>query len=624
MFFIVFLVFCGHSTVPAETIVVDDSTPSLTIGPQVEFLEDTSGTYGIYDVLAKPESDWENCSSETINFGYTNSAYWLKLSFKNIRNAPVRRLIEIAYPVLDYIDLFYTKRQKVNKSFKMGDKYPFEKRGIKHRNYIIPLELKPYETTDLVIRVQTNSSMQIPIFMETEYELLEKSQSRLLEFGFYYGIMLVMAVYNLFVFISVREKTYLYYVVYVSAMCLFVASLNGISYQYIWPSSIWWNDQTIIVSLAGVLLFALLFSRNFLNLAASSPRVDRLAGHMILYHFIFLIISFNIQYRYAIILVIVNSVIVIFSIFCIGIYRLKKNSLSAKFFLTAWGALFFGGLILAFNKLGFLARNAFTENALQFGSAAEVVLLSIALAERLNSEKKERYEAQQISLENEKRANSAQNKSLQHEKEAREAHELALLTQKKANETLEKNVYLRTKELEQANAKLKDLSITDGLTKLNNRRYFNEIYPNEFMRAFREKTPLSFLIIDIDHFKQFNDQFGHLTGDDCLKTVAQAIKSRLQRDNDFIARYGGEEFCVLLPNTKEEGAVRVAESIREHIQDLLFQVNGEKIQITVSIGISTEIPVDKSEANRLLSMADKALYQSKADGRNRITLHKNA
>ncbi len=621
IFLIIFLIFCSFSSGFGEVVAINGSTPSLEIGKQAKFFEDTSTKIGISDVLSQPKSLWKNGDNATINFGYTESAYWLKISFENIRNKPVKRLIEIAYPVLDYIDVYFTKNKVVNKLIKMGDKYPFTNRIVKHRNFVFSLELKPHETTDLIIRVQTSSSMQIPIFMEKEFVFLEKSQSRLLELGIYYGTMIVMAIYNLFVFISVRERSYLYYVFYVSAMCLFLASLNGISYQFLWPGSIWWNDQAIVVSLAGVNLFALLFARHFLDLPPSSHRLDKFCEYIILYSFVSLVAAFMIPYKYAIFYIIINAIVMIFAIFCIGVYRLKNKYSPAMFFLTAWAAIFVGGMTLAFNKLGILTRNGFTENAIQFGSAAEVVLLSFALANRLSTEKKERYEAQHISLENEKLANIAQKKSLQHEKEAREAHELALSTQKKANETLEQNVYLRTKELEHANTKLKELSITDSLTKLNNRRYFNEIYNNEFVRAFRDKTPLSFLIIDIDHFKSFNDKYGHITGDDCLTTVAQAIKSRLQRDNDFIARYGGEEFCVLLPNTKEEGAFRVAESIRKYIENLSFKVDEKRVQITVSIGVSTETPENKQEANRLLSMADKALYQSKKKGRNLVTLY---
>lgn len=604
------VIFCWSSSTFAGVVALDTKSPTTAIGRDAVFFEDPSGELSIKDVMSIPDVSWQACQTEANNFGYTTSAYWFRVAFSNRLSTPAQRFVEIAYPVLDHINVYFIKKSEVTANLRLGDKYPFKDRVIQHRNFIFPVKLNPDSAVDIYIRVKTSSSMQIPLFIKTDYDILEESQSRLLEFGLYYGTMIVMAIYNLFVFISVRERSYLYYVIYVSAMCTFIASINGISYQFLWPNSIWWNDQAIIVSLSAVILFALLFSRHFLDLPASSPRLDKFCEYAILYGSVFLLFSLHIPYRYAIILVILNSMLQIVLTFCIGLYRLKQRYSAAKFFLSAWAAIFAGGIILALNKLGILPRNGFTENAVQFGSAAEVILLSFALADRLNTEKTNRYQAQQ--------------NALKHEKEAREAHELALMTQKKANETLELNVSIRTKELEEANTKLKELSITDGLTKLNNRRYFNEIYNSEFLRAFREKNPLSFLIIDIDHFKQFNDTYGHITGDECLTTVAQAIKSQLQRDNDFIARYGGEEFCILLPNTVAEGAYNVAEGIRKHIEALSFTADKNEIKITVSIGVATEVPASKEEANNLLSKADKALYQSKAQGRNMVTLYSDA
>jgi diguanylate cyclase (GGDEF)-like protein len=273
------------------------------------------------------------------------------------------------------------------------------------------------------------------------------------------------------------------------------------------------------------------------------------------------------------------------------------------------------------NKLGVVVRNGLTENALQIGSAMEILLLSFALADRLSREKKERYNAQRSALKNEKLARSAQAKALKHEIQARLAQEEALLVQKKANENLENSVRVRTRELEMVNSRLRELSTTDGLTGLKNRRYFNEIYYKEYNRSVRDNTPLSFLIMDIDHFKRINDTFGHLVGYECLKVVAVAIQRQLLRDNDFLARYGGEEFCVLLTNTPSEGAIQVAENIRCCVERLRMKKNGISIPLTISIGVASETPDLKINAESLLSHADSALYQSKSNGRNRVTLY---
>jgi diguanylate cyclase (GGDEF)-like protein len=126
--------------------------------------------------------------------------------------------------------------------------------------------------------------------------------------------------------------------------------------------------------------------------------------------------------------------------------------------------------------------------------------------------------------------------------------------------------------------------------------------------------------MDIDHFKRINDCYGHLVGDECLKEVAQTIQDQLLRENDFLSRYGGEEFCVLLTNTPEDGAFQVAENIRLCVESLQVVKGGMTIPITISIGVATEIPVHKKNAETLLNRADEALYQSKSLGRNRVSI----
>jgi len=176
--------------------------------------------------------------------------------------------------------------------------------------------------------------------------------------------------------------------------------------------------------------------------------------------------------------------------------------------------------------------------------------------------------------------------------------------------------------LEKANRKLQRLSVLDDLTQVANRRRFDETLNEEWQRLSRDRAPLSLIFCDIDNFKLYNDTYGHQAGDDCLRAVADTISANCQRPGDFVARYGGEEFIVILPNTAAEGAVHLAEDIREEIERLKIPHMRSQASryITLSLGISCIFPSADVTSESLIGAADKALYEAKKQGKNRTVL----
>lgn len=174
-------------------------------------------------------------------------------------------------------------------------------------------------------------------------------------------------------------------------------------------------------------------------------------------------------------------------------------------------------------------------------------------------------------------------------------------------------------ELEMANRRLETLSRTDSLTGLANRRYLFEYLDNEWRRESRHERPISLIVADIDHFKAYNDQYGHLAGDDCLRRVAQALRTQIHRPGDLLARYGGEEFVVILPETNAEGACEIAESMRRAVVNLDIGHLRSPIapHITISLGVAAVLPKN-GRTDDLFAMADTALYRAKEGGRNRV------
>lgn len=179
------------------------------------------------------------------------------------------------------------------------------------------------------------------------------------------------------------------------------------------------------------------------------------------------------------------------------------------------------------------------------------------------------------------------------------------------------------KKLKEANDKLRNISLIDGLTNIPNRRCFDEALEREWDRMARNSTNLSLLLLDIDHFKAYNDTYGHLQGDECLKIIAKLLKESVNRASDIVARYGGEEFVVILPETTVKGAKQIANNIRKQIEDLRIPNINSKVKpyVTVSIGIANMIPSSISKYEELIKNSDKALYNAKENGRNRIEVY---
>jgi diguanylate cyclase (GGDEF)-like protein len=193
-----------------------------------------------------------------------------------------------------------------------------------------------------------------------------------------------------------------------------------------------------------------------------------------------------------------------------------------------------------------------------------------------------------------------------------------LLESRVQERTLELNIALQ--ELEEANRELEEKNTLDELTGLYNRRFYDQKILAEFRRSRRNLTPLSLVVIDIDHFKHVNDNYGHSAGDKCLIALGQLIKQVLRRSSDIGCRYGGEEFCLILPETDSKGAVAFAQELRELVQESSFNFESTSINLTVSCGVCTYHQQKDVTPVNIFDGADKALYQAKADGRNQVQI----
>ncbi len=201
------------------------------------------------------------------------------------------------------------------------------------------------------------------------------------------------------------------------------------------------------------------------------------------------------------------------------------------------------------------------------------------------------------------------------------AQAMISISSARLHDRLERRVAERTEQLEDANRKLATLSITDGLTGLANRRHFDDVLRTECARATRVSQPLAVIMLDVDHFKLFNDRYGHQAGDACLIHVAQALVAGMRRASDLTARYGGEEFSIVLPNTGADEARQIGEALRYAIEELhIAHASAEAQQVTISVGIAVQPAPGAADPDALLRVADAALYLAKDAGRNGVVL----
>lgn len=573
----------------------------------VDYWAEPDGPVSLERVRQLSDDQWTDNGRDSVSLGYGDEVYWFRMSIDNPSGRYAQTFLEIGYPVLDRVEVYVLRDGEVAQQLVLGDKQPFYDRPIHHRHFLVPLDLEPGAALDIYLRVDTTSSMQVPLTLWDQDAFYAAEQSRSMFEGLYYGIILVMILYNLFVFMAVGERSFLHYVGYIAAMPLFLASLHGVAFQYLWPEATWWNDQAIIVFLNLVVLFGGTFSIRFISVTRENHRLlNSWTVGVVMAAAMLATAGLFVPYRLMILPTILLGAIGCTTMLILSVVRWIKKDAAARYYTLAWVFMLFGGIVLALSKFTMLPRNLLTENATQVGSALGVILLSVALADRLNREKKRSFEAQQQLLKQERKARLAQEKSLR--------------VQQEANTLLEQRVHERTRDLEALNEQLLELSARDALTGLKNRGFFDRAFQSAVVKAYRFEQPLSLLVLDIDHFKKFNDTYGHLVGDDCLQMVAQCIRQFVTRPQDLAARYGGEEFVVLLPDTPEEGALRVAEKIRKEIGNTAFRVSDKMLHLTVSIGVCSTCPEEADATKQLFCRADEALYEAKGQGRNQVVI----
>ncbi len=560
------------------------------------------------------EPTWKFSDGKAVNLLYQQTDVWLKIAFPIAIEASGYPLLEVGWPFLDVVEAIWVPEKGIEQARvigRAGDHRPVSERFLQHRVPVFPVHEFSDQAGVLYVRIQSTSSIMLTVSVFTSEDYFQKETKIQAIMGGFLGIMLVMALYNLGVWLYVRETRYLYYVGYTIAISIYEATLPGIGNQWLWGDWVWFSDHSLAISVLVTYLTATLFVRELLELPERNPPADKLITVIIYCYGLGLVIALLVPEGSIARIGQAVGILVTLMAFGLGIIEWRKENPAAKYFTLAWSLLLLGTCTYTMMLLGYLPKNLFTETVQAFGISFEVVVLSFALGDRMNRERSAARQATEMSLHLATELNKA--------------HEEKIQAQEQANIHLERLVDERTRELKsaldelsEANRKLQELSNTDQLTGLRNRRYFDSVFPEEFKRSLRQRQPLAILVVDIDYFKKINDTYGHLFGDECLQRVGDLLKKHSQRPGDTAVRYGGEEFVLLLPNTNESGANQVAENLRTEVAALEIRFNNQIVPVTISVGVVAKIPDETMTAEELLDQADQALYQAKANGRNRV------
>ncbi|MBI4666833.1 MAG: GGDEF domain-containing protein [Nitrospinae bacterium] len=587
--------------------MVENDSAVINLGSHYLYIEDAGHKLSLADILdSSNSSKFKPSESDNPNFGYSISAFWIKTDINNRLASPTDWFLEIPFPTLDHVDVYLVDpvSGEVMSRQTSGDMLAFSQRPYPHRNMVFPLKLPPSKLVSLIIRVESLGSLTVSSTLWPPQAFHLHSRNAYLALSLYFGTLVALFAYNFLLFLSLRDKGYLYYVLFVGAMALGQLSWNGLGNEYFWTENTAWANIASIAGFNATGMFGAIFCRTFLNTRRSAPTLDKIimaCGGV--FSLLIALIPF-ISYQHSAMLTSVTGVVFSFVATLSGVVCLIRGFTSARYFLLAWTMLLLGTAALGARNLGWIPTNFFTLYAMQIGSALEMLLLSFALAERISDLQREK-EAAQIEAYN---ARQGMIDAL-----TRTEHELEDLVSARTRDLTSIN-----EQLQESEKLLRKLAHHDPLTGLANRHLLDERLVSAIERAKRRHERIAVLLVDLDNLKPVNDNHGHDAGDIILRAVAQRLKNSV-RASDTVARMGGDEFVILLEDLAGPyDAVVVSRKILDEMKEPV-PVKSFSLHISVSIGVAL-YPDDGDEAQTLIKHADRAMYGSKLGGRNRVTL----
>lgn len=523
-------------------------------------------------------------------FGFHGGAWWLHARVRNDSGRDQRWVLVLSYALIDGIDLYLRYPDGRIEHGTGGDKLPFSARALAYRHPNFWLDLPTGSSVDILLRAQSSSSIQLPLHAYSPGAFAEMVHTTQLGFGIYQGILLALLLYNLVLWLGLRNSNHLWYVLHLAGVGLLSACVYGFAFEWFWPESPWFANAAVPVSIALAQLAMQQFARRFLDLKRNWPRGERIARALLWAFALLALASLALPYRLA---VQVGTALVfpgVAFIIVAGLHASSHGWRAARLFLVAWATLLLGAASYALVSFGILPKTPLTEYGIQIGSALEMFILSFALAWRY------------AMLRNE------------NERTIREAQVL-----------LERRVNERTHELQNAleqladaNARLRESARRDPLTGLFNRSHLRDVFERMRRRARQDGQNLALLLIEADGFAAINARLGHPVGDSCLRAIGTRIAEVLSDNNVALARFDAAIFAALLPCTDTTFAEQAARRVCQSFAGVPLTYAETRNTMTVSIGLLVLGPDVDIGIDAAVRQAQAALAAVRAAGGNDV------
>ncbi len=515
------LVIHGVSRLGAEPIEIGDAA-YYRLGGYLELLVDETRKMSFSQV--REASGWRAVKEDEPNPGFTDATSWVRFRMTSRTEHPL--ILVYRYANIDFVDLFVLHEDGRHEHFASGNHIPLDKRSIAHRYPLFPLNVARGESVWCYVQVRNEQGIIFPISVWSDSAFHAADYREQLIIGMFIGLFLLVILFNTLFFLATGDRAYLSYVLMVLFYLFYEFAYRGIGGAYLWPKITWIDDQVLVISASLAMVMGLIFTRGFLQTRTWVPRMHRFLG-VIQYVTVAnalgaVILPFKIT------VVTTNALLFVIAVGLVpnAFIVLRRGFRAARFYLAAWMLMLTGGVIFAMLNFSLVPSTLFTANAMTFGSAFQVVLLSFAVVDRILLLRRDRENMQRERLE-----------------------------------AVEKSLY------------------SDSLTELPNR--------NRLVADLAPGASVTVILVNIDHFKEINDYFGQKAGDNVIIELGNRIRTVISDRGGRTYRLHADEFAVVIDGACGEDSLKeLGRRLEEKCQEAPYFFESEALRLDISIGIA--------------------------------------